>query len=246
MKISKELVLLYFNNQCSVSQERQVVQWLAASVENTKQAMRWIDELTDEEEKLFLKMVLSSKDVWKETMSQIEENKPIEAKRSGKPGKIRILISNWLHHTYRNAALLAGVLMLIFAYYVYQKSRFADISTKMGEVKEHTLPDGSEIRLGSNSHVRYYYHQRNGERKLWLSGTARFHIKTVGNQPGFQLYLSGYDHIEAREAKIEVTETGPKCRISLLSGAAQLLTARRGKMERIDLKLHQPVEMERL
>ena len=243
MEMTKELVLLYFRNKCTFQEDRIVEDWLSSSSVNTQQALKWINELSDEEEKLFLKIVLSGNDVWKKTIKEISvrssENEVYHKTEIGK---------SWLldtyHHTRRYAAVLISILMLAFAFYVYRIHAIVELRTDFGKVKEVILPDGSSVILNGNSSLKYAYSWKDAPREVWLDGEAFFHVKHKTDHSGFKVYLGGHKTIEVLGTEFNVSERALKSSIFLKSGKIMLHLASKTHLENISLKPGELVELE--
>ena len=216
MEMTKEVVLLYFRNKAAYQEDSVVENWLKSAPENPKQALKWIDELTDEEEKLFLKIVLSGNDVWEKTVTQIDARHPNSAKHfKGKNANI------WLNllyqHTYRNAAIIVSILMLAFAFYLYRAHSVINVASD-SEIKHVALPDGSLAVLNINSHLKYANPRQGNPREVWLEGEAFFRVKPNADQVPFKVHLSGKTSIEARSAEFNVSDVRDNCTVFLKSG----------------------------
>ncbi|MBO9728545.1 MAG: FecR domain-containing protein [Chitinophaga sp.] len=87
----------------------------------------------------------------------------------------------------RVAAAIAGVVLLTGAWYLLKNDhRPQMISTRFGEMRTLTLPDGSRVNLNANSKITYRPHWEKGtDREVWLEGEALFtvnHLNKDTNQ----------------------------------------------------------------
>ena len=216
MEMTKEVVLLYFKNKSAYQEDSAVENWLKKSPENPKQALKWIDELTDEEEKRFLKIVLSGNDVWKKTVREIDALHPESAKLfTGRKTDI------WLHllyqHTYRNAAILVSILMLAFAFYLYRAHSVIQVGTESA-IKKVVLPDGSLATVNINSRLKYAYSWQESPREVWLEGEAFFSVKHNADHAPFKVWLSDKTAIETHGTEFNVSDLRENCTVFLKSG----------------------------
>jgi len=243
MEMTKELVLLYFRNKCTFQEDRIVEDWLNSSAANTQQAMKWINELSDEEEKLFLKIVLSGDDVWRKTIGEIglksESDKNYFSKDKMK---------SWMRvaylYAYRHSAVLISILMLAFAFYLYRIHSIIEIRTDFGIVKTVILPDGSNVILNENSRLKYAYSWKKTPREVWLEGEAFFQVKRKKDHTRFKVYLSGNKTIEVLGTEFNVSDRVQKSSVFLKSGKIMLHLMNQSHLENIALKPGQLFELE--
>jgi hypothetical protein len=150
MTVSKTLVILYFKGECLPEEEALVECWLLEDEGNAQVAVGWIEELSDEEEKLIMSLSFKRNEIWKKTTAEIRsdrENGPIAADF----GRNRLFKSPW----YRMAAVLTGLLVTVFAYYFYSKHHRISIATSGNEVRTLFLPDRTRLILNRNSTLSY-------------------------------------------------------------------------------------------
>ncbi|WP_221390949.1 FecR family protein [Dyadobacter sp. NIV53] len=240
--MTKELVLLYFRNKSTFQEDRIVEEWLKSSPANTQQAMKWMDELSDEEEKLFLKVVLDGDDVWKKTIEEINLQSPENQDRQ--QDRTKSWIWTTYRHTHRYAAVLVSILMLAFAIYVYRIHSTVEVRTDFGKVTEVILPDGSSVILNGNSSLKYAYSWKEAPREVWLEGEAFFHVKRKADRSRFKVYLSDNKTIEVLGTEFNVSERALKSTIFLKSGKIMLHLADQTHQENIALKPGELVELE--
>lgn len=244
MEMTKELVLLYFRNKCTFQEDRVVEDWLNYSPANTQQAMKWMNELSDEEEKLFLKIVLSGDDVWKKTIGVISLKSSENENLFGK-NKMKSWLWIAYRHAQRHATVLISILMLAFAFYLYRIHSIIEIRTDFGKVKTVVLPDGSNVILNGNSRLKYAYSWKKVPREVWLEGEAFFHVKRKSNHSNFKVYLPGNKTIEVLGTEFNVSDRAQKSSVFLKSGKIMLHLTNQSHLENIALKPGELFELER-
>ncbi len=92
------------------------------------------------------------------------------------------------------AVLITGLLLGFYLYSVNKNSSpvyYTSIAPK-GSVSEMLLPDGSQIFLNSGSKIKYSVDGTGGEREVFLSGEAWFHVAKMKEKP-FLVHTSYYD-----------------------------------------------------
>ena len=97
---------------------------------------------------------------------------------------------------YRVVASTVGFLMLTFAgWWYYQTTlRTASLATGDTEIREATLPDGSEVVLNANSVLRYRPGwDESTTRHVWLDGEAFFSVAHTQSHQAFIVHTSGLD-----------------------------------------------------
>lgn len=217
MEITKEVLIRYLNARCTSDEEDEVGKWLVSSAENTRQAMIWVDELSDQQEKLLLRMVLNSEKTWKDTVSKID-TKTENERGSRFPRRARFTVIKISRFLRKYAAIWVSALMLFFAYYLYHKSRIVDVDTAYGETKVINLPDGSKVTLNGKSSIRYAYGWTGQERRVWVNGEAFFKVRQLEDNATFKVYLSGDNVIEVHGTEFNVVERQDINQVLLKSG----------------------------
>lgn len=243
MEMTKELVLLYFRNKSNFKEDKIVEDWLNSSSSHPQQALRWIDELSDEEEKLFLKLALSADDVWKKTISEVDQKLPEKQKRFKLKGS-----PTWYHltfwHTYRYAAVFLSVLMLALTFYLYRKHSIVDLKTKFEKRESIVLPDGTNVILNANSRLRYAYSWEKKPREVWLEGEGFFNVKDKPDHSDFVVYLSGKKLTAASGSVFNVAERDFNSAIFIKSGNLSIVQTSKVQTKQIRLQEGEFLELQ--
>ncbi|WPP51914.1 FecR family protein [Catalinimonas niigatensis] len=100
---------------------------------------------------------------------------------------------------YRMAAAWAGLLLISMVCLMYlNQNETTTIRTVYGEIKNVTLPDGSEVTLNANSTLRYTAdweeqmsdYRINASRQVWLDGEAFFSVVHTQDDRKFEVHTS--------------------------------------------------------
>jgi len=129
----------------------------------------------------------------------------------------------------RRWAWIAAASIVILAVGVagiyYTTQRRAEWHTAYGEVKDNSLPDGSEVMVNANSSVRYSSGWTDGtDREVWLSGEAFFHVRKTPLKSRFIVHTQGFDII-VTGTKFNVICRDEKANVLLKEGSVLLHTA---------------------
>ncbi len=115
-------------------------------------------------------------------------------------GKVKPLRASFY---YKAAAVFVGTLMLAAGYLLYLKPDVTVYSSAYGEIKEVTLPDGSQVTLNGNSrlHLSDSWQSSSG-REVFLEGEAFFDIKHIEHQGAAKKFV-----VHTSELGVEVLGT---------------------------------------
>ncbi len=111
-------------------------------------------------------------------------NAQLQAEKEA-PQKVHFLSRRTL---FRAAAIISGLVIIGGAYFFLTRSNNEQMiaSTRFGEIRQVTLPDGSQVELNANSKITYSKNWKKGSnREVWLEGEALFqviHINKDTNQ----------------------------------------------------------------
>lgn len=217
MTVSKALVILYFRGKCSPEEEAMVGNWLLENGDHAKNAIAWIEELSDEDEKLVARLSFAKNEIWRKTAGAIESDNHISTEetefRSG-----RVLSSGWYHF----AAAAAGILLIAFGFRLYNKDKRISIVTSAVEVRTVLLPDSSRVILNRSSTLAYSRSWDHADREVWLEGEGFFEIKHVANNGRFRVHLSHDKAVEVLGTEFNVSERADKSYVVLKSGKVKL------------------------
>ena len=243
--VTKELVMLYFKDQCLPEDDTLVENWLRSDILNTQQTMIWIGEIEDQDEKLFIELCLSRNEVWRKMSERVRQDLAhanagqVKSLHEYKSGRIKTL-EGW----YRVTAACFIFVALAFGLYLWKYDRLIENSTRFGQIKHLVLPDNSKITLNGNSSLTYsksWNDQRT--REVWLKGEAFFEITHLRNNGRFLVHLSNNKTVEVLGTEFDISERGDKSLISLKSGKIKLTLPEKIEEEDIYLKPGDLVEV---
>lgn len=180
--------------------------------ENTEDFLgRWADGRLSEEEqrafessddfKTYQKILAGSSDF---SVSQFDDKRALSATKeklqSGSKSVGRSLVPVW--------SVAAAVLVLVVSYFVLTTSSNV-VTTKVGELAEEVLPDGSKVTINTKTEVKYRRRKWEDNRKISLSGEAYFEVAkgstfTVVSPLGDVQVLGTKFNVYAREGILEV------------------------------------------
>lgn len=217
MTVSRALVILYFRGKCSPEDEVTVENWLLESGDHAKKAIAWIEELSDDDEKLAIRLSLSKNEIWKETTGAIQSGKDISSVQAP-------FGSDLMSHPiwYRFAAAVTGILLIVFGLRLYNKQARIIIATSADEVRTVLLPDSSRVILNRNSTLTYSKAWDNESREIWLEGEGFFEVKHLITHSRFRVHLSHDKAIEVLGTEFNISERADKSYIVLKSGKIKL------------------------
>ncbi len=221
-KPSVHTIKKYFDNEASLKEAEQVINWLATKEGEAYLEKQFFDAENDSHDE-------ASYLFESEALQQIEEKiKKQEAK------------TNWLKkRDKRNKPLMAAAMLVMlfvalpFLHFVVQKNEITEVSPpKKIEVRENpkgqksslSLPDGSTIKLNAESRIEFEEGLAGQERRVKLFGEAYFDVAEDTTRP-FIVLVRDSIKVEALgtsfnikafkdEDNIEVALTTGKVRVS--------------------------------
>ncbi|MBD0256619.1 MAG: FecR domain-containing protein [Cytophagales bacterium] len=143
----------------------------------------------------------------------------------------------WERAGWRVAAVLLALVVATVVWYVRfrQPTDGLDYVTRYGEKREVTLPDGSQVVLSGNSHLRISPEwtdgpadgQRAGDREVWLEGMAYFKVTHRSRSrhrdlPVKFIVHAGNVNVEVVGTEFNVSNRREKVQVLLNSGKVQL------------------------
>jgi len=146
------------------------------------------------------------------------------AARTTLSGNPQRSISLWLR--YAAAAILIGVLFAAGLFY----SSFQQISiqTPYGQLQTMTLPDGSQVTLNANSHIKYDRSWDDSKiREVWIEGEAFLkvnHLHKNGPVKNHQRFIvhTGALNVEVLGTSFNVNDRRGRTEVALLDGKISL------------------------
>jgi len=233
MKVTKELVMRYFRGECTTAEEMMVEGWLNENPYHAELADQWLMELDEEGEELLVELAISKNDIWNNISDEINNGRAEEPSKKEKVAGIKSLNFNWTSL----AAVLIGITIVAFCFFLYTKNRSVEIATEFGQIKHIILPDSSTVILNGNSRIKYNNAWEENPREIWLDGEAFFKITHMKNHARFTVHLSGGKKIEVLGTEFNVTNRWKHDCVVLKSGSIKLsLPEEKGKQMEIFLK----------
>lgn len=92
----------------------------------------------------------------------------------------------------------AAAIILLSSLGIWQYARITNthaIQTAYGEVRNVTLPDGSQVMLNANTTINYRNWKQNSDREVWIRGEAFFHVKKTVQKNRFIVHTGDFDVI---------------------------------------------------
>jgi transmembrane sensor len=220
MQVTQKLVILYFKGKSTLAEDSLVENWLAADPDNTNLAMQWLKEAEGEEENenVFIEMLLSKNEIWDHTAKHIESAASGTNKKNAATKPLRTFRAQWLYA----AAAVSGIILLTFAFYWHKNLRIIEVATDYGQMRNVILPDRSEVVLNGNSRISYRCSWDGKPREIWLEGEAFFSVKHLKNDADFKVHLSEGKIIEVLGTEFNVTDRKRRSCVVLKSGSIKL------------------------
>ncbi|WP_025765144.1 FecR family protein [Dyadobacter tibetensis] len=220
MDISKELIIRFFKGRCSEHEEIEVTEWLSASEQNTQQAMQLLESSDDQDERLFLQLLIQSGEVWDSTTrttDTMEVESPLHSQES-----IEGIGQIYLWTTGRYVAAVIALLIAISTVHFYYKYKPIYITSDFGQIKRVTLPDGSKVTLKGKSSLQYKLVNGEFAREVWLNGEGFFNIQHTTDHRRFRVNTETGKQVEVLGTEFTLMERMGKSRVVLKSGSILL------------------------
>lgn len=120
------------------------------------------------------------------------------------------------------AAVLAGVLVAVYAAWLFYSGGEVEYNTVMGEQRTITLPDHSLVKLNVNSSIRYAKSWDDQQpREIWLDGEAFFSVTHQHNNQSFIVHTNDVD-IRVVGTEFNVNTRRVQTQVVLRKGEVQL------------------------
>lgn len=158
---------------------------------------RWMHEDPEHEE--LVKKAVSLLDITRIPEKHIPEQQMRSAEaallkkieETSQPARVIRLRLRWI------AAASMIILLTSVSLLLVRKLRTPpELNTHYGEISSTQLPDGTEITLNANSHVKYADNWKAGaDREVWLDGEAFFHVTKTPEKSRFIVHTTHLDII---------------------------------------------------
>ena len=233
MKVTKELVMIYFRGKCTTAEEAIVEVWMSENPYHGELADQWLMELDEENEELLVELAISKNDIWNNTSQEINNLKDEEPLKNENSAKLTSINFNWTSL----AAVLIGINIVAFCFFLYSKSKSVEIATGFGQIQHIILPDSSKVVLNGNSKIKYQRSWDKNPREIWLDGEAFFSVTHLKNNAQFTVHLSSGKKIEVLGTEFNVINRQKHGCVVLKSGSIKLsLPDKKGDKKEIYLK----------
>ena len=134
--------------------------------------------------------------------------------RGAKFGQLRVAASLTI--------LLSMVSLVVYMLFGSQYLDEVEVVTNFGELKTITLPDGSVVKLNSNSKLRYDENWSGvEEREIWLEGEAFFDVIHTKQNTPFKVYANGLE-VRVLGTEFNVYGRGVIAKVVLEEGEVKL------------------------
>ncbi len=225
--ITKELVFSYFMGNVSAMQRQAVAQW-ARERTNEEQLYRWLEEFETLHPEYDADLENAVRN-YHAFLADLEKNTdPIGLTDERAGLQLPVTRRSWLRW-----GVAAGIALLlgIFSFLSRDLWQLKTYTTQVGERKDFLLPDGSSVRLGSNSELKI-----SRCRDVYLSGEAFFNVTHTATDQRFVVKAARKFEVEVlgTEFNVVVRETGS--RVILKKGKVQLNLQDGHDGQKVDLR----------
>ncbi len=231
--ITKELVFSYFMGNVSAMQRQAIAQW-ACERANEEQLYRWLEEFETlhPEYDADLENAVRNYHVF---LADLEKNDdPVTP--AGERTDLQPLVTrrSWLRW---GAAAGIALLLGIFSFLSRDLWQLKTYTTQIGERKDFLLPDGSSVRLGSNSVLKIPRWGFGSEsRDVYLSGEAFFNVTHTATDQRFVVKAARKFEVEVLGTEFNVIARETGSRVILKKGKVQLNLQDGHEGQKVDLR----------
>lgn len=121
------------------------------------------------------------------------------------------------------AASLTGLLMVAgFSWYFMRGDQLVTYKTDYGELKEVTLPDGSQVVLNGHSAISFQRDWQESVRQVQLDGEAYFKVRKTPDRKKFVVQIRNSGSIEVLGTEFNVNHREGHSNVMLKSGKIRL------------------------
>ncbi|WP_051350016.1 FecR family protein [Dyadobacter alkalitolerans] len=121
------------------------------------------------------------------------------------------------------AASLTGLLMIAgFSWYFFPGNQHVTYRTDYGELKEITLPDGSQVVLNGHSVISFQGNWQESVREVQLDGEAYFKVRKTPDRKKFVVLIRNSGSIEVLGTEFNVNHRAGRSNVMLKSGKIRL------------------------
>lgn len=231
--VTKELIFSYFMGNVSAIQRQTIAQW-AREKANEEQLYRWLEEF---------ETLHPEYDADLENAVRNYYTFLADSEQSADPGiqigEIAGLQSAVTRRLWLKRCAVAGVVLLlgIFSFLNRDLWQLKAYTTRIGERKDFLLPDGSSVRLGSNSILKVPRWGFGSEsRDVYLSGEAFFSVRHMDASRRFIVKTAKRFEVEVLGTEFNVVARDAGSRVILKKGKVQLNFPDSHSGKKVDLR----------
>lgn len=231
--ITKELIFSYFMGNVSAMQRQAIAQWASETV-NEEQLYRWLEEfetLHPEYDADLENAVRNYHTFLADLEQKADPGIPAEEKAGFPPAVTRRFWLKW--------GIAAGIALMlgIFSFINRDIWQLKTYTTQVGERKDFLLPDGSSVRLGSNSTLKIPRWGFGSEsRDVYLSGEAFFDVRHTAANQRFVVKAARKFEVEVLGTEFNVVARETGSRVILKKGKVQLNIRDGHDGQKVDLR----------
>lgn len=192
MKIDKNLLKKFYNDECSAEEAQAVYVWLSDAA-NSEEVAAILSKMWDETDSgkptvpvdldglltnIRIKTGYGDPPLHEVEVSRHRHSPHEQSSEEYRRGKLRSF------NPYKIAAGLVSLLVIAgLAYKLFFEDKYFIYSTAYGETKVITLPDGSDVTLNANSTIKYLYNydessgSNDAPREVFVEGESFFNVK---------------------------------------------------------------------
>jgi transmembrane sensor len=193
-------------------------EWLQLNPDKTEEVV--------EAKRVYRLMVFNHNEIPDQKVEDIRKNIYAGIERQALPirRKYSINVRNILeNHLYKVAAFALVLICFTTVYFAtFFKNDVLNYSVGFGETKEIELPDGSVVKLNSNSHLSFEKSwDSDEEREIWIEGEAFFSVQHKSNNQKFIVHSSNLN-VEVLGTQFNVNNRKGITKVILNSGKVKL------------------------
>lgn len=207
-KPAQHILDRYFANHCTEQEASQVLDWLATP-EGQAYYSRILDERIEQFDSDPTHVMIRSMDDEKVLQSIYEQADASEQENTKRRKRI-----NW----YSVAAVLAGLCIGGYTFWMYVHHNTIAYTTGYGEVRTIILEDSSVVTLNANSTLSYH---PEGIRDIYLEGEAYFSVRHMPEHKPFVVH-AGKVEVQVLGTEFNVNSRRKETEVVLRSGKVKL------------------------
>lgn len=231
--ITKELAFSYFMGNVSAMQRQAIAQW-ARERANEEQLYRWLEEFETLHPEYDADVENAVRNYHAFLADLERSDDPVML--AGERADLQPLV---MRRSWIRWCAAAGIVLLpgIFSYLSRDLWQLKTYTTQIGERKDFLLPDGSSVRLGSNSALKIPRWGFGSEsRDVYLSGEAFFNVRHMDAGQRFIVKTAKRFEVAVLGTEFNVVARETGSRVILKKGKVQLSLAHGREGQKVDLR----------